>query len=560
MYYLESGQSVGFLRRYVFSTDHKTIGLQYLITGLLMALLGGYLAYVFRMQLAHPNEPVPGYGMVGPDAYNAIVTMHGTIMLFWVAMPVLVAGFGNYLVPLMIGAEDMAFPRLNMASYWTFFASTLVLIASFFVPGGAMSGGWTGYPPLSARMEYTGVEWGGTLWILALALEFASAFMGGINILATTLNLRTKGMTFFRMPLFVWMQNAANLIFMFSVGPLVAGALMLLSDRTLGTGFFVPAQGGDPLLWQHLFWFFGHPEVYVLLLPSLGIICEVVTCFARKPIFGYRMIIYSVFAAGILSFFVWAHHQFVSGLNPTLAVGFSITTILISVPFAVIVFSYLATLWGGSIEFKPPMLFALGMLGEFLIGGVTGIHLGTTATDIYLHDTYFVVAHFHYTMFPVVFFGMFAGIYYWYPKMFGKTMNVALGWIHFLVTTVAFNFIFIPLFLFGLAGHQRRIYDPTLFENLVPHMNLHRIATIATIVLLIGQLPFIFNFFWSLKFGDKAERNPWKSNGLEWDTPSPPGHGNFESPPVAYRWPYEYSPPDDAEDWRPQWLAPEAKP
>jgi len=559
MYYLRSGHSVGFMRRYVFSTDHKTIGIQYMITGLFMALLGGYLAYVFRMQLAYPNEPVPGYGSVGPDAYNALVTMHGTIMLFWVAMPVLVAGFGNYLVPLMIGAEDMAFPRLNRASYWTFFASTLVLIASFFVPGGAMSAGWTGYPPLSARMDYTGVEWGGTLWILALALEFASAFMGGINILATTLNLRTKGMTFFRMPLFVWMQNAANLIFMFSVGPLVAGALMLLSDRALGTGFFLPQQGGDPLLWQHLFWFFGHPEVYVLLLPSLGIVSEVVTCFARKPIFGYRMIIYSVFVAGVLSFFVWAHHQFISGLNPALAVGFSITTILISVPFAIIIFSYLATLWGGSLEFKPPMLFALGMLGEFLIGGVTGIHLGANATDIYLHDTYFVVAHFHYTMFPVVFFGMFAGIYYWYPKMFGRRMNAALAWAHFLVTTVAFNFIFIPLFRFGLAGHQRRIYDPTLFENLVPHMRLHHIATIATIVLLVGQLPFIFNFFWSMKFGAKAERNPWKSNGLEWDTESPPGHGNFESPPIAYRWPYEYSAPDCSEDWRPQWLAPEAK-
>jgi len=556
MYYTQQEHHVGFWRRYLFSTDHKTIGLQYMITGLFMALLGGYLAYVFRMQLAYPNESVPGYGPVGPDAYNALVTMHGTIMIFWVAMPILVSGFGNYLVPLMLGADDMAFPRLNMCSYWTFLVSTLVLLASFFVPGGAMSGGWTAYPPLSARMDYTGVEWGGTLWILAVALEFASAFMGGINILATTLNMRTKGMTLYRMPIFVWMQNAANLIFMFSVGPLVAGALMLLADRTLGTGFFMPQQGGDPLLWQHLFWFFGHPEVYVLLLPSLGMVAEVITNFARKPIFGYRMIIYSVMASGILSFIVWAHHQFVSGINPRLAVGFSITTILISVPFAIIVFSFLATLWRGSIQFKTPMLFALGMLAEFLIGGVTGIHLGTTATDIYLHDTYFVVAHFHYTMFPVTFFGLFTGIYYWYPKMFGRMMSEKLGWLHFAVTFVAFNVIFIPLFRYGLAGHQRRIYDPSLFENLVPFQHLHVIATIGTIALLLGQIPFILNFFGSMKWGKKAERNPWNANTLEWQTPSPPGHGNFDVIPTVYRWPYEYSAPDREEDWCPQSLAP----
>lgn len=560
MYHMQTEHAVGFWKKYVFSTDHKVIGLQYMITGLFMAILGGFLAYAFRMQLAYPNEAVPLFGQVGPDVYNAMVTMHGTIMIFWVAQPILLSGFGNYLVPLQLGAEDMCFPRLNMLSYWTFLLSAVVLVASFFVPGGAMGGGWTGYPPLNARMDYTGVDWGGTLWILALALEFAAALMSGINVLSTTLNMRTKGMTLFRMPLFVWMQNAANLIFMFSVGPLIAGALMLLADRTLQTGFFIPAQGGDPLLWQHLFWFFGHPEVYVLLLPALGILCEVIPTFARKPIFGYRMIIYSVVAAGVLSFIVWAHHQFVSGINPQLAVAFSLTTIMISVPFAVIVFSFLATLWRASIEYKVAMLFALGMLAEFLIGGVTGIHLASTATDIYLHDTYFVVAHFHYTMFPITFFGMFAGIYYWFPKMFGRKMNEGLGWIHFLVTFVSFNVIFIPLFAFGLAGHQRRISDPSLWENLVPYQHLHVIATVATIVLLLGQIPFVFNFFWSMKKGQKAERNPWKSNTLEWDTPSPPGHGNFETAPVVYRWPYEYSAPDREEDYRPQWLAPEAKP
>ncbi|HKY63423.1 MAG TPA: cbb3-type cytochrome c oxidase subunit I [bacterium] len=556
MFYVDAHHKIGFWRRYLFSTDHKVIGLQYIITGLFMALLGGFLAYAFRMQLAYPNQEIPLYGMMGPDLYNAAVTMHGTIMLFWVAQPILVSGFGNYLVPLQLGAEDMCFPRLNMLSFWVFFASTVVLIASFFVPGGAMGGGWTSYPPLNARMDYTGVDWGGSLWILAVALEFAAALMGGINILATTLNMRSKGMTFFRMPLFVWMQVAANLIFMFSVGPLIAGALMLLADRTLGTGFFIPQLGGDPLLWQHLFWFFGHPEVYVLLLPSLGILAEVIPTFARKPIFGYRMIIYSVIAAGALSFIVWAHHQFISGLNPRLAVGFSITTILISVPFAIIIFSFLATLWRASIEFSTAMLFAVGMLAEFLIGGVTGIHLGSTATDIYLHDTYFVVAHFHYTMFPVTFFGMFAGIYFWFPKMFGRKLNEKLGKLHFLVTFAAFNVIFIPLFAYGLAGHQRRIYDPSLFENLVPYQHLHVLATAATIALLLGQIPFIFNFFWSMKKGPKATANPWRSSSLEWAAASPPGHGNFLAPPMVYRWPYEYSAPASSEDYRPQWLAP----
>lgn len=537
----------------IFSLDHKVIGRQYLITGLLMALVGGYLAYVFRHQLAWPNESVPGFGMLAPDTYNAFVTMHGTIMVFWVAMPILLAGFGNYLLPLMIGALDMAFPRLNRMSYWIFLLSTLVLIASFFVPGGAASGGWTSYPPLSAQPGYTGVFWGGHLWILAVALEFTSMLMGGINFLTTTITMRAKGMGFFRMPLMVWMLNIAALIFMFSVGPLIAGAFMLLADRLLNAGFYLPEAGGDPLLFQHLFWFFGHPEVYVLLLPSLGIIAEVLTVFARKPLFGYRPIIYSTIVAGVLSFIVWAHHQFISGIDPRLAAPFSVTTILISVPFAIMLFAFIATLWRGSIQFSTAMLFALGMLAEFMIGGVTGIFNGSNAADIYLHDTYFVVAHFHYTLFPVTFLGAFAGIYYWFPKFYGRALNETWGKIHFWTTTISFNLVFFPMFAMGLAGHQRRIFDPTLFSYLEKYQHLHVIASTAMMVMLLGQVPFIINYVVSRKRGKVVDRNPWLANTLEWVAPSPPGHGNFDQAIEVHRGPYEYSVPDAKKDWLGQW-------
>jgi cytochrome c oxidase subunit 1 len=541
-----------FLRKYVFSVDHKTIAKQYMITGLVMAVLGGYLAYVFRSQLAWPGEPVLGFGQVGENVYNSLVTMHGTIMIFWVAMPILLAGFGNFLIPLMVGTDDMAFPRLNMVSYWTFFASTVVLLLSFVVPGGAAAMGWTFYPPLSARPDLSGVIWGGHLWILAVALEFASMLMGGINFLTTVINRRAPGMTMFRLPLMVWMQISASVLFMFSVGPLVAGAFMLLLDRTVGTGFFAPAAGGDPLLWQHLFWFFGHPEVYVILLPGLGVVTEVLASMSRKTIFGYRAIVYSTIVAGLLSFIVWAHHQFISGINPHLAMPFSITTILISVPFAVFIFCCIATLWRGSIRFSTSMLFVIAVLAEFLLGGVTGIVNGSAAADIYMHDTYFVVAHFHYTLFPAVILAMFAGIYYWFPKMFGRMMNEPLGLVHFGLTAVFFNLTFLPQFALGMRGHHRRIPDPTGFEWLADMQDLNVLSTIGGIGLLLSQIPFVINFFYSLAAGRKAERNPWQATTLEWVPPSPPGHGNFDELPAVYRGPYEYSPPDAEEDWRPQ--------
>jgi len=541
-----------FWRRYIFSTDHKMIAKQYLWLGLVMALVGGFTAYLMRWQLAWPETAVAGWGYVEPDFYNALVTMHGTIMVFFVAMPILLGAFGNFLIPLMIGAGDMAFPRLNMMSFWTLLVAALVLLASFFVPGGAASAGWTGYPPLSARPIYTGVHWGLNLWILALALEFASFLMGGVNFLTTAINMRAPGMTFFRLPLIIWMQLTAAVLFLLSVGPLIAGAVMLLLDRTVGTSFFSPEGGGDPLLWQHLFWFFGHPEVYVIMLPGLGAALEVLPVFSRKSIFGYRLIVYSTIAAGILSFIVWAHHMFMSGMDPRLAMPFSITTILISVPFAIIVFAMIATLWRGSLTFPPPMLFALGTLAIFILGGVTGIFNGSAPVDIYIHDTYFVVAHFHYTLFSAVFFGGFAGLYYWYPKMFGRMPNETLGKIHFWLTFIGFNAVFIPMFLLGTGGHMRRIYNPLQYDFLTALQPLNVFITLAAFVLFLGQLPFVVNVFWSLAAGRVAERNPWQANTLEWVAASPPPHGNFDALPTVYRGPYEYSPAQIAEEWLPQ--------
>ena len=551
----------GFIRRYVFSTDHKMIAKQYLFTGLAMAIIGGLLAQIMRAQLAFPGHTIPGVGALDATRYNTFVTMHGTIMIFWVAMPLLLGAFGNLLIPLMVGTRDMAFPRLNMLSYWTFFLSTVVLIASFFVPGGASPVGWTAYPPLSANPAYSGNVWGVHFWILAVALELVAFLMGGINYITTSINLRARGMKMSDLPLIIWMQVAASIIFLFSVGPLIAGAVMLLLDRTAGTGFYNPAMGGDPLLFQHLFWFFGHPEVYVILLPGLGIVAEILPVFCRKPIFGYSMIVWSTIATGVLSFVVWAHHQFVSGIDPRLAAPFSLTTILISVPVGITLFSYVATLWKGSIEFKTPMLFSLGMLAVFLIGGVTGILNGAAGADIYIHDTYYVVAHFHYALIPPVFFSLFAGIYFWYPKFFGRMMNETLGKIHFWGTSIFVNVTFLPMFVLGLRGYPRRTYDPAQFAHLGDMTAMQLLATLGTAGLLLSQVPFVINFFGSLIWGRKAEANPWRANTLEWLAPSPPPHGNWgPALPVVYRGPYEYSVPGRSDDWFPQNVAPERAP
>ena len=539
-------------RTYIFSTDHKMIARQYLFLGLFMALVGGFLAYVMRWQLAFPDTAVPGFGFVGPETYNVLVTMHGTTMVFFVAMPILLGAFGNFLIPLMIGARDMAFPRLNMLSFWTLAVGSLILLSSFVVPGGAASAGWTGYPPLSARAIYTGVTWGLNLWLLAHAIEFASFLMGGVNFLTTAITMRAPGMTFFRLPLVIWQQLTAAILFLLSVGPLIAATVMLLMDRIAGTSFFVPSGGGDPLLWQHLFWFFGHPEVYVVMLPAVGFVAEVLPVFSRKPLFGYRWIIYSTITAGALSFIVWAHHMFLSGMDPRLAMPFSLTTILISVPFAILVFAMIATLWGGSIQFATPMLYALGFVAMFIIGGLTGIFNGSAPANIQVHATYFVVGHFHYTLLSGIFFGGFAGIYFWFPKMFGRMMNERLGKIHFWLTLIFFNATFFPMHLVGLGGMMRRIANPLQYEFLQSLQPVNVFITISAIGLALSQLVFLLNVGWSLVAGRKAERNPWQAATLEWATPSPPPHGNFDALPVVYRGPYEYSSPEASEDWLPR--------
>ena len=540
--------------KYVFSVDHKMIGMQYMFTGLFMGIIGAYFSYVFRMQMAFPGHNVPGYGVVSPGEYNSLITNHGTIMIFWLAMPVLIAAFGNFLIPLMIGCDDMVFPRLNRLSYQIFLLSAIVLIASWFVPGGGFGGAWTAYPPLSAKSQYNLTPLGSTLWVIAVALEFVAFLIGGINFVTTTMNSRAPGMKLFDIPMVIWMIVIASMLFMASVGPLFAGAVMLVFDQTLGTGFFDPVRGGDPILWQHLFWFFGHPEVYVVLLPAVGIVAEIITVFSRKKLFAYKTVLYTAFGTGILSFFVWAHHQFIAGIDPRMANVFTATTVLISIPIAEMMFVFVATLYGGSIQLTVPMLWALAFIAEFIIGGVTGIFLGSSGADIYFHDTYFVLAHFHYTFVPIAFIAVMAGITFWYPKMFGKLMNETLGKIHFWGTIIAFNGIFIPLFLAGMGGDHRRIYNYNHFpEQAIEQLaNYRQFATVSLLVLLAFQLLFIINFFWSLKAGKKAGNNPWNSNTLDWQAPSPPPHGNFAELPNCYRGPYEYSAPDREQDFWPQ--------
>jgi cytochrome c oxidase subunit 1 len=550
-----------FISHYVFSLDHKMIARQFLFLGLLMLLVGGILAMLIRWQLAWPETAVPGLnfipepyiygGIIPPQTYNAIFTMHATIMIFFVVMPIMVGTFGNFLIPLMIGTRDMAFPKLNMLSFWVGAIAGVVMLASFFVPGGPAAGGWTSYATLAAKGQYTGVEWGQHLWIISLLIAGVSSLMGAINYITTIVNMRAPGMTYFRMPLTVWSLFITAILLLLALPVLTAALAMLLFDRMAGTSFFLPEGGGEPLLWQHMFWFFGHPEVYILVLPAMGVTSDLLSTFSRKPIFGYHAMAFSMIAIAFLSWIVWGHHMFVSGMNPLLGTAFMMTTMVIAVPSAIKTFNWLGTLWGGSIRFTSPMLFALGFVSNFLIGGLSGIFMASTPVDIFIHDTYYIVAHFHYVVAGIIF-ALFAAVYYWFPKMFGRMMNEGLGKIHFALTYIFFNGAFFPMHFLGVGGHMRRIYNPTQYEFLQPMQDWNVFITVSALLLGASQIFFLGNFFYSLFAGKKAERNPWQANTLEWVAPTPPPHGNFEVQPVVYRGPYEYSSPEVEEDWLPQ--------
>jgi cytochrome c oxidase subunit 1 len=555
-------EELGFLRTYVFSTDHKMIGRQFLFLGLFMLVVGGLLAMLMRWQLGWPETPVPGMrwvpepymfeGIIPPQTYNMLFTMHATIMIFFAVMPIMIGCFGNFLIPLMIGARDMAFPVLNMLSFWTGVVGGVVMLAGFFVPGGHAASGWTAYAPLSASAIYTGVDWGQNLWNISLIIIGASSLMGSINYITTIINMRAPGMTWFRLPLVIWSLFITAILLLLALPVLTAALTMLLADRMLGTHFFLPAGGGEPLLWQHLFWYFGHPEVYVLVLPAMGVTSDVLSTFSRKPIFGYRAMAMSMISIAFLSWIVWGHHMFLSGMNPALGTAFMMSTMVIAVPSAIKTFNWLGTLWGGSIRFTTPMLNALAFVTIFVIGGLSGVFMASTPVDIFIHDTYFIVAHFHYIVAGIVF-GLFAAVYYWFPKMFGRMMNETLGKIHFVLTFIFFNATFFPMHFLGVAGHMRRIWNPLQYEFLQPLQGMNQFISVSAFLLGLSQILFLVNFFWSLFAGKKAEVNPWHANTLEWAAPSPPPHGNWgEHLPVVHHGPYEYSVPGVEEDYLPQ--------
>jgi cytochrome c oxidase subunit 1 len=551
---------LGFVRTYIFSTDHKMIARQFLFLGLFMLLIGGFLAMLIRWQLGWPETPVPGMGwlfretegVIPPEVYNMLFTMHATLMIFFVVMPIMVGCFGNFLIPLMVGARDMAFPKLNMLSFWVGALSGVIMLAGFFVPGGHAAAGWTAYAPLSANPQYTGVDWGQSLWLISLFFLGVSSMMGSINYITTVVNMRAPGMTLFRLPLVIWSLFITAILLLLALPVLTSAAAMLLFDRVLGTHWFDPSGGGEPLLWQHLFWFFGHPEVYILVLPAMGVTSDVLSTFSRKPIFGYRAMAYSMISIAFLSWIVYGHHMFVSGMNPALGTSFMLTTMVIAVPSAIKSFNWLGTLWGGSIRFTTPMIHAISFLSAFTIGGLSGIFMASTPVDIFIHDTYFIVAHFHYVVAGIIF-AMFAAITYWFPKIFGRMMNETIGRIHAVLTFVFFNCVFFPMHFLGVGGMMRRIYNPTQYEFLQPLQDINVFMSWSALLLGASQILFLWNFVASLVAGRKAGVNPWHANTLEWSAPSPPPHGNWgPTIPTVYRGPYEYSVPGVSEDYLPQ--------
>jgi len=576
----DSHHEESFWRKYIFSTDHKTIGIQYGITALLFLFFGFSLMMVMRWQLAFPDQAVPvfggliqwlaelnGFASIGnlpSDLYNVFGAMHGTIMIFLGVVPLVVGAFGNYVVPLQIGAPDMAFPKLNMTSYWVYFIGGVIMLVSFFLPGGAANSGWTSYPPLSVIATT-----GQTFWLLGMVFLITSSLLGSINIIVTIIQLRAPGLTWMRLPFFVWAQFVTSFLLVLAFPPLEAAGFFQLMDRVFDTSFFLPSGlvvggealdvsgGGSPLLWQHLFWFLAHPEVYVLILPGMGVIAEVIANNTRKPIWGYKSLVYSVVFLGFMSFIVWAHHMFMTGMGQGMSNFFQTTTMIISVPSVIILSCFMLSLWGGSIRFNTPMLFALGWIPMFGIGGLTGLPLGLSTPDIHLHDTYYVIGHFHYVVAPGTIFAIMAGIYYWFPKMTGKMLDETLGKIHFFFSFIFMNGIFWPMLIQGMAGVSRRLADGgESYAHAQGTLHLNEFMSYSAWLLAVAQIPFIINLIRTLlrKKDAEPDPNPWQATTIEWtDTTSPPmGHGNFEKVPTVYRGPYEYSVPGDSSDFTPQ--------
>jgi cytochrome c oxidase subunit I len=558
---LHSHAPQGFIRKYIFSLDHKVIGLQYFFLALTAVWVGMFLSLLMRIHLVWPTASLPLVGEIKPEMYLSLLTMHGTIMVFFVLTTAPQGGFGNYFLPIQIGAPDMAFPVLNMLSFWTTFVGFVVILAAFFVSGGAPLHGWTGYPPLSAvQSAGPGEGLGADLWITSIAIFCAASLMGALNFITTTLDLRAKGMTLMRMPLTVWSWFITAILGLLAFGVLLSAGILLLMDRNLGTSFYVPLivvngqimghKGGSPLLWQHLFWFFGHPEVYIAILPGMGVTSQVLSTFSRKPIFGYKAMVYAMLSIGFLGFMVWGHHMFMSGMSPYSAFAFSLLTMCIGVPSAIKTFNWLGTMWKGRIRFYTPMLFAIGFVSLFVSGGLSGPFLAQPVLDIQLHDTYFVVGHFHLIMGVAAIFGIFAATYYWFPKMFGRMMSEGWGKAHFWLTFIGTYAIFMPMHYLGMAGGTRRYSQYTEVAYLQRLMPIHTFMTYAAIITIASQFIFVVNLFWSMFKGPKASDNPWESTTLEWTTATPPPHDNFGGrTPVVNHGPYEYGVPGAAKDF-----------
>lgn len=573
---------LGFLRKYIFSEDHKIIGMQFLFSGLIFLFIGGGLALLIRLQLGWPHTNWPIIGRLFPeswgqqmsqDYYTMLFTMHASLMIFFVIIPWLGGTFGNFLIPLMIGAPDMAFPRLNMMSYWMMWPAFAIILASFFVDGGASGAGWTAYPTFSSVVlpaevggspssPTTGL--GHVCWLTSLLFVGFSSMMGSVNYITTVINMRAPGMTLMRMPMTVWGLFVTAILQAMALPVLTVALILQLLDKSLGFTFFLPpagatfgnwqtgAGGGQPLLWQHLFWFYSHPAVYIMILPPMGMVSDILSTCCRKPLFGYKPMVVAIAAIAGLGFIVWGHHMFQSGMDPRLGTGFMLATILIAVPSAIKTFNWLGTTWGANIHYTAAMLNALAFVSMFIIGGLSGIFMAATPVDVYFHDTYFIVAHIHYVLFMSTIFGIFAAIYFWFPKMFGRAMNERWGKIHFAITFISGNLTFYPMHIIGLAGHPRRYYDPTFYKYLENIQYINQFISIFAIVMGLAQLIFLVNFLFSLVAGPRVGRNPWKSNSLEWTAPSPPPHGNFETTPIVYRGPYEYSVPGMEADYLPQ--------